>query len=49
MPDKGGVVYNKDGIKITAFLVDHGYVEPAYGFHVDYAGHSIVYNLFITY
>jgi ribonuclease Z len=36
-----GVVYNDRGVKITAFLVDHGAVKPAYGYRVDYAGHSV--------
>jgi ribonuclease Z len=37
-----GVVYDRAGIKITAFLVDHGVVKPALGYRVDFAGHSIV-------
>jgi len=37
-----GVVFNKEGIKITAFLVDHSPVEPAYGYRVDFRGHSVV-------
>jgi ribonuclease Z len=37
-----GVVYGRDGIKITAFLVDHGEVKPALGYRVDFAGHSVV-------
>jgi ribonuclease Z len=37
-----GVVYENEGIKVTAFLVDHGPVEPAFGYRVDFAGHSIV-------
>lgn len=36
-----GVVYDADGVKITAFLVDHGPVKPAYGYRVDYGGHSV--------
>lgn len=38
---KEGVVYEKNGVKVTAFLVDHGPVKPAYGYRVDYAGHSV--------
>jgi ribonuclease Z len=38
----GGVVYEKDGVKITAFEVDHGRVKPAFGFRIDYAGRSVV-------
>ncbi len=38
---KEGVVYEKNGVKVTAFLVDHGPVKPAYGYRVDYAGRSV--------
>jgi ribonuclease Z len=37
-----GVVYEKDGVKVTAFEVDHGCVKPAFGCRVDFAGHSVV-------
>jgi ribonuclease Z len=37
-----GVVYEQDGIKITAFLVDHYPVEPAYGYRIDCGEQSIV-------
>lgn len=37
-----GVVLEKDGLKITAFEVDHGPVEPAFGYRVDYRGRSLV-------
>ncbi len=36
-----GVIYDAHGVKITAFLVDHGSVKPAYGYRVDHAGHSL--------
>lgn len=36
-----GVVYDKGGVKITAFLVDHGPVTPAFGYRVDHAGRSV--------
>jgi ribonuclease Z len=36
-----GVVYDKDGVKVTAFAVDHGeFVKPAYGYRIDYHGHA---------
>lgn len=43
-PGKGDnvVVLEKDGLKITAFRVDHGPVEPAVGYRFDYKGRSIV-------
>jgi len=37
-----GVVYDKNGLKIRAFLVDHGRIKPAYGYRIDYAGKSVV-------
>ena len=37
-----GVAYEHDGVKVTAFLVNHGNVRPAYGFRVDYADHAVV-------
>ena len=36
-----GTVYDAGGVKVTAFLVDHGPVKPSYGFRVDYAGRSV--------
>jgi ribonuclease Z len=38
-----GVVYENQGIKITAFDVDHGeHLQPALGYRIDYKGHSVV-------
>jgi ribonuclease Z len=38
-----GVVYEKDGVRVNAFEVDHGdEIKPAYGYRVDYKGRSIV-------
>ena len=37
-----GVVYQKNGVRVTAFEVDHAPVKPAFGYRIDYAGHSIV-------
>ncbi len=39
---KEGVVYEKDGVKVTAFLVDHFPIVPAFGYRVEYKGHSVV-------
>lgn len=39
---KEGVVYENNGVKVTAFLVDHYPVVPAFGYRVDYKGHSVV-------
>jgi ribonuclease Z len=39
---KEGVVYEQDGVKVTAFEVDHGeLLKPAFGFRVDHAGRSV--------
>ena len=38
---KQGIVFVERGVKITAFLVDHGRVAPAFGYRVDYRGHSV--------
>ncbi|MEO8682596.1 MAG: MBL fold metallo-hydrolase, partial [Vicinamibacterales bacterium] len=38
---KQGIVYDDRGVKVTAFLVDHGPVTPAFGYRVDYRGHSV--------
>lgn len=37
-----GVVYEVAGIKVTAFMVDHGVVKPALGYRIDFSGHSVV-------
>jgi ribonuclease Z len=42
---KEGVVYEKNGVKITAFEVDHfpgRDIEPCLGYRIDYAGRSVV-------
>jgi ribonuclease Z len=37
-----GVVYERGGVKVTAFLVDHGLVAPALGYRIDYDGRTVV-------
>jgi ribonuclease Z len=37
-----GAVYHVKGVKVTAFLVDHGPVAPAYGYRIDYKGRAVV-------
>jgi ribonuclease Z len=44
-----GVIYEQDGITITAFLVDHHPVEPAYGYRIDYGDASVVISGDTTY
>jgi len=36
------VVLQQDGVRITAIRVDHGVVEPAVGYRIDYGGRSVV-------
>ncbi len=36
-----GTVYEHNDVKITAFLVDHGQVKPAFGYRLDHAGRSV--------
>jgi ribonuclease Z len=36
------VVFDRGGVKVAAFLVDHGVVRPALGYRIDYGGHSVV-------
>jgi ribonuclease Z len=39
---KEGVVYDRAGVKVTAFEVDHGaLIKPAFGFRVDFGGRSV--------
>jgi len=38
-----GIVYEKNGVKVIAFEVDHGdAIKPAYGFRVEYEGRTAV-------
>jgi ribonuclease Z len=37
-----GVIFERNGVKVTAFLVDHDPIKPAFGYRVDYAGRSVV-------
>jgi ribonuclease Z len=38
-----GVVYERNGVRVTAFEVDHGpEIKPAYGYRIDYRGRSVL-------
>jgi ribonuclease Z len=37
-----GVIYERGGLRVTAFLVDHRPVAPAYGYRIEYGGHTAV-------
>jgi ribonuclease Z len=41
-PNASLVVFDQDGVRITAFKVDHRPVEPAVGYRFDYQGRSVV-------
>lgn len=36
------VVYDQDGLQITAFLVEHEPISPALGYRIDFGGRSVV-------
>jgi ribonuclease Z len=36
------VFYDEDGLRITAFLVEHEPIAPAVGYRIDYGGRSVV-------
>lgn len=41
--DEDGIVYEKDGVTVTAFENYHGdAIKPSYGYRVDYDGRSVV-------
>ncbi len=41
--EAGGVVFDEDGVTVTAFEVDHGeLIKPAFGYRIDFAGRSVV-------
>lgn len=42
LPGRGAVVFAEDGLRVTAFQVDHGPVQPAIGYRFDYKGRSAV-------
>jgi ribonuclease Z len=40
-----GVVYDQDGLRVTAFAVEHGgVITPAYGYRVDFQGRSVAFS-----
>ena len=44
-----GVVYSENGVMVTAFSVNHGPVDPAYGYRVDFGDRSVVISGDTTY
>lgn len=38
-----GIVYEKNGVRVIAFEVDHGdAIKPAYGYRIEYSGRAVV-------
>jgi ribonuclease Z len=37
-----GLLFQKDGLSVVAFAVDHGPVRPAFGYRIDFAGRTVV-------
>ncbi len=37
-----GVIFEHNEVEVTAFEVDHFPIQPAFGYRIDYAGHSVV-------
>ena len=37
-----GVVFDKNGVKVTAFPVEHADGNPAFGYRIDWNGHAVV-------
>jgi len=46
---KPGVIFSEDDVKVTAFLVDHRPVDPAYGYRIDFGERSVVISGDTTY
>jgi ribonuclease Z len=42
--EPGAVVFDRNGVVVRAFRVDHGHIEPAYGYRVEYNGKSVVFS-----
>lgn len=47
---EAGVVYEKDGVTVTAFDVEHGaLIKPSYGYKIEYGGKTVVISGDTTY
>jgi ribonuclease Z len=43
--DSDGVVYEKNGVRVIAFEVDHGdVIKPCYGYRIEYRGRAAVFS-----
>ncbi len=41
-PEEAALVFEADGLRITAFAVDHAPAEPAYGYRIEHGGRAAV-------
>jgi ribonuclease Z len=41
-PDKADLVFDRNGLKVYAFLVDHSPVKPAFGYRFEYKGNRVI-------
>ena len=41
-PLKDGIIFERNGVSVTAFTVEHADGNPAFGYRIDYAGRSVV-------
>ena len=44
-----GMVYSENGVRVTAFSVDHEPIHPAYGYRIDFGNRAIVISGDTTY
>jgi len=44
MPGAPVIVLERNGVKVTAFTVDHDPVHPAFGYRFEYKGRSVVFS-----
>jgi ribonuclease Z len=43
--DRDGVVYEKNGVRVIAFEVDHGdVIKPCYGYRIEFGGRAAVFS-----
>jgi ribonuclease Z len=40
--DRDGVIFDRNGVRVTAFTVDHGPAKPAVGYRIDYKTRSVL-------
>jgi ribonuclease Z len=43
-PEKSSVVFDRNGVVVRAFRVDHGHIDPAFGYRIDYNGRCVTFS-----